>query len=304
MSDILGSDIVGSDIVGSTRQQESGGGPSTPVPRRLSRAEVRAERVASLSQKADRLAHLVRPSGAAELGREWMQGFDERRRLHEARAGRDVCWTESEQDDLPSVTVRIATFNRGPLVVERAIASALRQSYEHLEVLVVGDACDDRTADAVRSVQDPRLRFVNLPRRGVYPADPTDLWRVAGVHPMNAALFLARGDWIAPCDDDDELTITHVEDLVRFAKEGRFEMVYSKALVAEPGDRWREIGHEPMREGGISHGSVLYSAGLRFFRHSDTCWKLTEPADWNLWKRMRSAGVRIGFHDDVTYTHY
>jgi Glycosyltransferase like family 2 len=270
----------------------------------LSRSEVRRDRLVSVGQKTDRLAHRLRPAGAAELTREWAQGREERRRLGVARAGREVCWTEDELDATPLVTVRIATYNRGRLVAERAIASALRQSYPNLEVLVVGDACDAATADAVTSVQDPRVRFVNLPRRGVYPTDPTDLWRVGGVHPMNTALSLARGDWIAPCDDDDEMTDTHVEDLLRYAKQGRFEMVYSKAVVAQENGSWREVGHEPLRDGGISHGSVLYSAGLRFFTHSDTCWKLAEPADWNMWKRMRRAGVHMGFHDQVTYIHY
>ena len=121
---------------------------------------------------------------------------------------------------------------------------------------------------------------------------------------MNAALFLARGDWIAPCDDDDELTPTHVEDLLRFAKSGHYEMVYSKAAMARPNGQWMIVGGPPLRDGRISHGSVLYSAGLRFFTYSDTCWKRAEPADWNLWKRMRRAGVRIGFHDQVTYIHY
>jgi hypothetical protein len=273
------------------------------VARSRSRAEVRRDRLKSIGLKADRLTHRLRPSGAAEVVHEWTEGIEERRRLREARAGRDVCWTERDGEATPLVTIRIATYNRGRLVAERAIASAVNQSYRNVEILVVGDACDEATADAVLSVQDPRVRFVNLPRRGVYPTNPTDLWRVGGVHPMNAALFLARGDWIAPCDDDDELTPTHVEDLLRVAKQGRHEMVYSMAAVADGGE-WRLIGHKPLREGGISHGSVLYSAGLRFFTHSETCWKLGEPADWNMWKRMRRAGVRIGFHDRLTYIHY
>ncbi|HTY72807.1 MAG TPA: glycosyltransferase, partial [Actinomycetes bacterium] len=180
----------------------------------------------------------------------------------------------------------------------------LAQTYERIEVLVVGDACDEATSRAVESVADSRIRFVNLPRRGTYPRDPLNLWRVAGVHPMNAALTLARGDWIAPCDDDDEFTPTHVEELLATAKLGRHEMVHSKALLACEGGGWRVVGRPRLREGSISHGSVLYSAGLRFFRMSDTCWRLGEPADWNLWKRMRAAGVRIGFHDNVTYRHY
>jgi Glycosyltransferase like family 2 len=293
-----------SDTVDVVRPEPPQAGRPDLSAQRPSRSQIRRDRLVSVGQKADRLAHRLRPEGAVELTREWAAGFEERRLLRVARSGRDVCWTDDVEDPAPLVTVRIATFDRGPLVAERAVASALRQSYQNLEVLVVGDACDPATADAVLSVRDPRVRFVNLPRRGTYPIDPADLWRVGGVHPMNAALSLARGDWIAPCDDDDELTDTHVEDLLRFARHGRFEMVYSKAAIAQPDGGWREVGHQPLRDGGISHGSVLYSAGLRFFAHSGTCWKLAEPADWNMWKRMRRAGVRIGFHDHVTYIHY
>jgi hypothetical protein len=57
--------------------------------------------------------------------------------------------------------------------------------------------------------------------------------------------------------------------------------------------------------GQISHGSVLYAAGLRFLRHSNTSWKLHgQPSDWNLWNRMKRIGVKIGFLHHVTYKHY
>jgi glycosyltransferase involved in cell wall biosynthesis len=120
---------------------------------------------------------------------------------------------------------------------------------------------------------------------------------------MNAALTLARGDWIAPLDDDDEFLPTHVEELLNAARSARAELVFSKALMAGADD-WQVVGDLPLREGHISHGSVLYSAGLRFFRYSDTCWRLAEPADWNLWKRMHRAGVRVAFHPFVTYRHF
>src|SRR3954452_19677248 len=168
------------------------------------------------------------PSGASEWARERLARLEERRLLDVVRAGRDVCWVD-EHEAQPLVTVRIATYNRGPLVAERAIASALAQTYEHIEVLVVGDSCDEATERAVRSVRDARLRFVNLPARGLYPAHRRHRWMVAGTVPMNAAVTLARGAWIAPCDDDDELTDDHVEVLLAAARGRRLEFVYSKA---------------------------------------------------------------------------
>jgi glycosyltransferase involved in cell wall biosynthesis len=231
-----------------------------------------------------------------------MAAHEERRLLAVVRAGRDVCWTDDDAEE-PLVTVRIATYNRGPLIVERAIESVLNQSYKNLEILVVGDACDEATSEAVQNVRDDRLCFVNLPTRGIYPEPRTARHQVAGTHPMNAALVLARGRWIAPCDDDDSFTPTHVERLLTHAIENRLEMAWSRTAMRK-GDSWRVTSSSELKVGHIGHGSVLYSLGLRFFRHSNTSWKLGEPGDWNLWRRMRDAGVRIGFLDELTYLHY
>jgi hypothetical protein len=254
-----------------------------------------------VKRRTRRLRHFD-PAAERERIRERMEAHEERRLLAVVRAGRDVCWADEDATD-PLVTVRIATYNRGPLIVERAIQSVLNQSYKNLEILVVGDACDEPTSEAVQSVRDDRLRFVNLPTRGIYPDTPAARWHVAGTHPMNAALILARGSWIAPCDDDDSFTPNHVEMLLTHAIENRLEMVWSRTALRK-GDHWRVTSSSDLKLGEIGHGSVLYSLGLRFFRHSNTSWKLREPGDWNLWRRMRDAGVRIGFLDELTYLHY
>jgi len=225
-------------------------------------------------------------------------------RLERARGGRDVCWLEPDDDAEPLVTIRIATYDRGPLVVERAIRSALEQTYDRIEVLVVGDACDDATTRAVGSVKDSRLRFVRLATQGLYPADPNHRWMVAGSHPMITALALARGAWLAPCDDDDELTSDHVEVLLGAAKQRRLEMVWSRASCeVQPGE-WQELGSERLRLGYVSHGSVMYSLGLRHLIPNIRAWRLGEPGDWNLWRRMRDIGVHMGFVDHLSYVHY
>jgi hypothetical protein len=231
---------------------------------------------------------------------DWTLRREEARLLDQVRGGRDVCWPEAA-DDEPLVTVRIATFDRGSVVAERALASACRQTYERLEILVVGDAATPATVDAVRSVADPRVRFVNLPTQGIYPPGRTARHKVAGSHPMNVARHLARGQWLAPCDDDDELTDDHVEVLVRAAIDRRLEMVWSRSRFERSPGAWTEVGTPTLTQGQISHGSVLYSSGLRFMAHSNTSWKRNQPSDWNLWCRMRAIGVRMGFVDAVTY---
>lgn len=239
---------------------------------------------------------------ATETLRDLTTTLDDWRNLRQVRAGRPRCYDPNEPD--PLVSIRIATYNRGQIVADRALAAAIAQTYENIEIIVVGDNCNAETVDAVMSVDDPRVRFVNLPARGLYPEIPNFRRKVAGAHPMNIATALAAGSWIAPCDDDDEFTPDHVEVLLEGARAGGHEMVWSRAeQELEPG-QFEPIGNGRLQRGEVSHGTVMYRSELRFMQYSMTCWKRKEPSDWNMWKRMRRIGVRMGFVDRVTFRYY
>jgi glycosyltransferase involved in cell wall biosynthesis len=246
-----------------------------------------------------------------EFLREWLGQRNERELLEQVRAGRDVCWIEGD-DPEPLVTVVIPTYQR-PDTIERAVESTRGQTYERLEILVVGDHTDDRTAQILAAIRDARLRFVNLPHQGIYPGEARLRGLVSGSTPMNVGLDLAAGAWVANCDDDDELLPNHVEVLLGDAKRRRLEMVYSRFEVvdypppnAAPGTEPRVSigGSEPMRFAVVARGAVLYSLGLRFMKYETECWRIRDPHDWNLWKRMLLAGVRIGFNEAVTYRYH
>jgi glycosyltransferase involved in cell wall biosynthesis len=236
---------------------------------------------------------------------------NEREVLERVRAGRDVCWPEGDGPE-PLVTVVVPTHRR-PDTIERAVKSGLAQTYERVEVLVVGDRTDEESVRILSGIKDERLRVVNLPHQGIYPVEPKQRWFVAGVTPMNVGLDLAAGTWIANCDDDDELLPNHVEVLLGDAKLRRLEMVHSRFEIRHyppAGDPSASVptvsvlGEDRIRLGAIARGSVLYSLGLRFMKYETECWRIGEPADWNLWKRMKLAGVRIGFNESVTYRYH
>jgi glycosyltransferase involved in cell wall biosynthesis len=65
--------------------------------------------------------------------------------------------------DHPLVTVVIPTWNRLPLL-RHAVASVAAQAYPAWELVVVDDGSTDGTAAWVRSLGDPRIRVVELPR--------------------------------------------------------------------------------------------------------------------------------------------
>jgi len=91
----------------------------------------------------------------------------------------------------PLVSVILPTFNRAETLV-RAIQSVLNQDYRNLEVLVVDDGSTDNTAEVMRRIDDPRVRYIPLAsNRGASRA-------------RNEGLRLARGDLIAFQDSDDE----------------------------------------------------------------------------------------------------
>ena len=204
----------------------------------------------------------------------------------------------------PLVSVQISTYNRCKILTERTIPSVLRQTYQNFEIVIVGDHCTDNTEEVLRKFNDERIKFHNLPKRGEYPTNPRDRWMVAGVVPKNKGLELCSGDWIAPLDDDDEFSEDHLEILLNYALEHDYEMVYGIVqMEIKPGE-WVNIGSYPLERGKICFNSVLYDSKLKFFKHDINTWRYFEPDDWNMWRRMKEAGVRIGFVNKVVGKHY
>jgi glycosyltransferase involved in cell wall biosynthesis len=108
----------------------------------------------------------------------------------------------------PTVSVVIPTLHRPGLVI-RAVRSALAQTVEDIEVIVVVDGPDADTRTALAAVTDPRLRVVELPERGGAPKA------------RNAGVRHARGTWTALLDDDDEWLAPKLAVQLELAKSAR-----------------------------------------------------------------------------------
>src|SRR5215211_7231821 len=91
---------------------------------------------------------------------------------------------------LPLVSCICPTYNRPPRyqhLLEEAIASFLRQDYPNKELIVLNDCPGQELI-----CDEPGVRVVNVPKRFPSIGDK-----------QNAAVGLARGELIAPWDDDD-----------------------------------------------------------------------------------------------------
>src|ERR1700693_1233227 len=89
------------------------------------------------------------------------------------------------------VSAAIPTRGRSDLVI-RAVRSALAQTYENLEVIVVIDGPEPATEKTLEQIDDKRLKVIALPDA------------VGAAQARNIAVKSARGGWIAFLDDDDE----------------------------------------------------------------------------------------------------
>lgn len=213
-----------------------------------------------------------------------------------AQPGYDALWDDAE----PLVTVRIASYNRTRELVEVALASVMQQTYQRFEVVVVNDGPNPRTREALEKLGDPRVRYFELPERGAYPAHPHLRWLVAGSPAMNEAARRAEGAWIAPLDDDDEFAADHIERLLQLARTERAELAYGALIQRDRTEGVdRVIFSDPPAAGAFSFQSTLYLAGMRFFEYDTESWRVDEPGDWNLARRMVAAGVRMSATDEI-----
>jgi glycosyltransferase involved in cell wall biosynthesis len=213
----------------------------------------------------------------------------------------------------PLVSICVPTFNRGSILIDRAVKSALFQSYKNIELIIVGDCCTDDTEELLSKIKDPRLKFYNMKKRERrYPQNIENHWFVGGATPANKAMDLATGLWITRLDDDDTWSKDHIEKLLTFAIDGDYEFV--SALYEEERFGERKVVQGKMaldryytrtdsinssKIGGVS--TWLYRSYLKGMKYNLNCWRKEWNQVWDidLALRIYHAGIRMGFLDEV-----
>jgi hypothetical protein len=222
---------------------------------------------------------------------------ENRRLLRELRRSEEYELAFSEEE--PLVSFLVPTYTSYETLRDVALPSIFDQTYSNLEVIVVGDAAPPETAEAIAALGDSRVRYLNRSYRGPYPEDPCQRWYVIGTPPLNEALALARGRWIAVLGDDDAVRPTHTERLLEAARENRYEHCYGLQLVNFADGEPITLGKFPPEMGQWGLQAAIYHSGLRFIESelSDAIYE--EPNDWSICRRMLRVGVRTGMIDEI-----
>ena len=101
------------------------------------------------------------------------------------------------------VTVYIPVFN-GELYIKQAIQSVLNQSFSDFELLIIDDGSTDKTGEIVQSIQDDRVRYIELSENK------------GNCYAANIALKEAKGKYIARLDADDLMLKNRLKSQVSF----------------------------------------------------------------------------------------
>ena len=110
------------------------------------------------------------------------------------------------------VTIIIRTYNNEDKII-KSINSALGQSYQNLEVLVINDGSTDETANRIKSIFDQRIRVINQKQLGSISAAYTGIEN-------------ANGDYITFLDADDELMLEAIDSLYKPLKNSSYGFSY------------------------------------------------------------------------------
>ena len=124
----------------------------------------------------------------------------------------------------PEVTVIIPAYNT-EAYIGKSIQSALEQTLNNIEVIVVDDASSDQTLAVAKSFTDKRLKII---------ANQTNM---GAAQTRNHALKQAKGKWIAVLDSDDWYAPERLEKLLSIAYAEDADMVADDLYHIQDGDK-------------------------------------------------------------------
>ena len=213
-------------------------------------------------------------------------------------------YSNTDEEDL--VSIIIGTYNRSDILLERTIPSILAQSYTNIEVVVVGDQCIDDTPEKIKNIDDKRVVFIDLPKRGKYPKHIKDRWFVQGSVPRNKGMKIANGKWFVFISDDDIIYENHIETLLKAAKKENLEFISAsfksvkdgEEFIVHPG-QWN-IGSDLVC-GGMQ--TWMYRSYLKCFKWNRHSWRkgFDRPVDYDLQQRFYRSGVKMNHINDVIF---
>lgn len=180
---------------------------------------------------------------------------------------------------MSSISVVIPAFNAAKDIA-RAIESCLKQTLPPIEILVVDDGSSDDTAAVVSAFAEP-VRLLRKENGG--PASA-----------RNLGIGVARGDWIALLDADDEWHPEKLERQLALDTSERIGIIHGLANVSKPNIP-DQVTFDALWDANLIVNSsvVIRKSTHQALGGFNEDRRLISVEDYNLWLRIAHAGWQI-----------
>jgi len=195
----------------------------------------------------------------------------------------------------PLVSIILPAYN-SEKYIQRAVESALKQSYKNIEVIVIDDSPNDKTMDIISEIRKRDDRAVYVKNEN----------RLGFVKSLNKGIRTAKGEYIARLDSDDYWCAPNkLEKQVRFLEDHRDYVLCGGGCISidDTGRelyKWlyleKDVRKTIFFENQLIHSAVVFRKGAYesaggYDEQLDYC------EDWDLWLKMGRIGKLYNFQD-------
>jgi glycosyltransferase involved in cell wall biosynthesis len=143
---------------------------------------------------------------------------------------------------MPAISI-IMNVRNGAATLRDAMQSVLAQTFADWELIVWDDCSTDDSAEIVSGFRDNRIRYVLASQQTALGAA------------REAAIGMARGEWLAFLDQDDIWLPQKLEQQIRLTFDPQVGLVYGRTLCFFPDGEQRDYDYfhefDPLAEGRI-----------------------------------------------------
>ena len=148
------------------------------------------------------------------------------------------------------ISIIIPTYKRYPDMVNRAIQSALNQSYKPIELIVVDDSPDDfdgrlSIKQMILSLKDDRIKYIQHPKN------------MGACAARNTGIKESKGEYLAFLDDDDEWLPLKLEKQIALMSGSDVGIVYCGHKIVNEETETKNISARKCYSGKVFDRLIL-----------------------------------------------
>lgn len=125
------------------------------------------------------------------------------------------------------VSCIITTYKREVCILKRAIDSVLRQTYKNIELIVVNDCPEEK-----KLCEDIEQLIWTYDQKIIYIVQARNM---GACKARNTGIQVAKGDFVALLDDDDEWLPNKIEEQINFFSKEEIGLVYCDSIIRRQG---------------------------------------------------------------------